>query len=100
MTRLLEFAAQTFGGLITRRVRLKSDTIPYLCRGCPPPQNHQCRPDGGLGVCQAAQSGGWPTHLQIEPSAFCNLKCSRVREFRFEASPGVDGLRHLHENSG
>jgi len=30
MSRLWEFGAETLRGLLTRRIRLKSDTIPYL----------------------------------------------------------------------
>ena len=76
MTRLLDFAAQTFRGLITRRVRLKSDTIPYLFEDVPRRKILNAALTEGSVYVKPLYPWGWPTHLAIEPSAFCNLKCS------------------------
>ena len=76
MSRLLEFATQTFGGLITRRVRLKSDTIPYLFEDVPRRKILNAALTEGSVYVKPLYPWGWPTHLEIEPSAFCNLKCS------------------------
>jgi hypothetical protein len=92
MTRLLEFAGETVRGLISRRVRVKSDTIPYLCEDVPPNKILNAVLTEGSVHFKPLSPWGWPTHLQIEPAALCNLKCSLC--------PGSDGFRDLHENSG
>jgi radical SAM protein with 4Fe4S-binding SPASM domain len=76
MTRLLEFAAETCRGLITRRVRVKSDAIPYLCNDVPRGKILNAVLTEGSVYFKPLYPWGWPTHLQIEPSALCNLKCS------------------------
>jgi radical SAM protein with 4Fe4S-binding SPASM domain len=76
ITRLLEFAAETFRGLITRRVRLKSDTIPFLCEDVPRRKILNAVLTESSVYSKPLYPWGWPTHLQIEPSALCNLKCS------------------------
>ena len=58
MTRLLEFAAETVRGLITRRVRLKSDTIPYLCEDVPRRKILNAVLTEASVLCQAALSLG------------------------------------------
>ena len=76
MSRLLEFAEETFRGLITRRVRLKSDDIPYLCEDVPLRKILNAVLTEASVFAKPLYPWGWPTHLEIEPSALCNLKCS------------------------
>ena len=67
---------ETFRGLITRSVRLKSDTIPYLCEDVPRRKILNAALTEGSVYAKPLYPWGWPTHLEIEPSALCNLKCS------------------------
>ena len=76
MSRLLEFALETCRGLITRRIRLKSDTIPYLCEDVPRRKILNAVLTESSVFFKPLHPWGWPTHLEIEPSALCNLKCS------------------------
>ena len=76
MTRLWEFGRETFRGLITRRVRLKADTIPFLCEEVPRSKVLNAVLTEGSAYFKPLYPWGWPSHLEIEPSSLCNLKCS------------------------
>ena len=76
MTRFLELAAETFRGLITRHVCVTSDTIPYLFEDVPRSKVLNAVLTEGSVYFKPLSPWGWPTHMQIEPSALCNLKCS------------------------
>jgi len=76
MSRLLEFATETVRGLITRRVRVKSDTIPYFCENVPRRKILNAVRTEVSVYFKPLYPWGWPTHLEIEPSTLCNLKCS------------------------
>ena len=101
MSRLLEFATQTFGGLITRRVRLKSDTIPYLFEDVPRRKILNAALTEGSVYFKPLYPWGWPSHLADRTGGALQPEMLPVSGHLWhEASPGFDGLRDLHENSG
>lgn len=72
---LIPKARKALGPLTTRRVTVVCDGIPYEFHGVPLKKllnryfvhaSFRARP---------GRPGGWPTHIQIEPDARCNLSC-------------------------
>jgi radical SAM protein with 4Fe4S-binding SPASM domain len=76
MTRLREHASQALDALVTRRVRLTSDAIPYLCENVPRRKLLNAVLSELSVYFKPLRPWGWPTHLMIEPSSRCNLACS------------------------
>jgi radical SAM protein with 4Fe4S-binding SPASM domain len=69
-------ASQAVRALITRRLRLYADRIPYDFEGIPLKKLlNACLVETSV-YCKPARPWGWPTHLMIEPSSRCNLSCT------------------------
>ena len=76
MTRLLEYASQTIRGLITRRIRVKSDAIPYVFSDVPRRKVLNAILTESSVYFKPQRPWGWPTHLMVEPTNHCNLRCA------------------------
>jgi radical SAM protein with 4Fe4S-binding SPASM domain len=76
MSRLLEYASETIRGLISRRVRLKSDAIPFIFEDVSRRKVLNAILSESCVYFKPLRPWGWPTHLMIEPSSRCNLHCS------------------------
>jgi radical SAM protein with 4Fe4S-binding SPASM domain len=62
--------------LATRRVDLECDRIPYRFEGVPLKKLlNWIRTEASIYV-KPRQPWGWPTHLQVEPTAHCDLRCA------------------------
>lgn len=72
---LISDSYKAIKALLTRRVLIECDRIPYQFHNAP------IRKILNWIIVEASiyfkpeRAWGWPTHLQIEPSALCNLKC-------------------------
>jgi len=76
MTRLFEYASQAILGLIRRRVLLKSDAIPYLFENVPRRKLLNAILTESSVYFKPLRPWGWPTHLMVEPTNYCNLHCA------------------------
>ncbi len=76
MSRLLEYASQAIWGLTARRMRVTSDAIPYRFEGVPRRKVLNALLAESSVYFKPLRPWGWPTHLMIEPSSRCNLRCS------------------------
>jgi len=54
--------------LLTRKLIIESDSIPY--------EFHQVPLVETSVFVKPTKPWGWPTHLQVEPTALCNLHCT------------------------
>ena len=73
---LLKKSLQALQAVATGRVVIECDLIPYHYQNVPLKKllNWLCL-EAGIALNQR-KPWGWPTHLQIEPSSLCNLKCA------------------------
>ena len=63
-------------GLITRSIVMECDSIPYRFRKVPFKKILNWILVEALIFIKPEKPWGWPTHLLIEPTANCNLKCA------------------------
>lgn len=74
---LISNAGKAVKALATRRVLIECDRIPYRFDNVPLRKIlNWIRVEASVGV-KPAKPWGWPTHLQIEPTTLCNLRCAR-----------------------
>lgn len=67
---------QAMKALTTRRVEIQCDLLPFRFDDVPLPKIlNWIRLEAGI-HCRSARPRGWPTHLQVEPTNLCNLRCS------------------------
>ncbi len=61
--------------LVTRRILIECDSIPYEFQNVPLKKILNWIFVETSILSKPVKPWGWPTHLQIEPTAYCNLKC-------------------------
>lgn len=76
MTRLPDHLAQALGGLVLRRIRVRSDAIPYRITGVPLRKTLNAILTESAALVRPRRPWGWPTHLMVEPTNHCNLHCA------------------------
>ena len=84
-TRLLKNSGKAIRALVSRRIVIMCDGIPY--HFCTVPYRkilNWIRVETSI-LSQVESPRGWPTHLQVEPTNVCNLKCALC--------PVTEGLR-------
>ncbi|HEX7407045.1 MAG TPA: radical SAM protein [Candidatus Binatia bacterium] len=75
-TNFMTLAGQAVGALITRRLRIYADRIPYDFERLPLKKLvNACLVEASVHF-KPSHPWGWPTHLMVEPSAHCNLSCT------------------------
>jgi radical SAM protein with 4Fe4S-binding SPASM domain len=67
---------QAIKALATRQVRIECDRIPYHFQGVPLKKILNWLAVETSIYFRPGHPWGWPTHLQIEPTTFCNLRCA------------------------
>jgi len=67
---------EAFKALATRRLVVKSDGIPYLFEEIPHRKLWNAIRTELSVYFKPLNPWGWPTHLMIEPSTLCNLRCA------------------------
>jgi hypothetical protein len=61
--------------LVTKRIEIVSDRIPHQFNNVPFKKIlNWIRVEASV-LIKPEEPWGWPTHLQIEPTALCNLRC-------------------------
>jgi radical SAM protein with 4Fe4S-binding SPASM domain len=76
LKRWLHYAYLALRGLATRRIDLTSDGIVYHFERLPLAKIWNWLLVEAAARWKPAQPWGWPTHLQIEPTNLCNLRCA------------------------
>jgi radical SAM protein with 4Fe4S-binding SPASM domain len=72
----LSLSQLAIGALLTRRLRIYSDAIPYDFERLPLKKIlNACVVETSV-YFKPSRPWGWPTHLMVEPSTHCNLSCS------------------------
>jgi len=72
---LIPKAFRALGALVTRRVTIVSDGIAFEFHGVPLKKLLNRYLVHASFRVKPERPWGWPTHLQIEPDAHCNLRC-------------------------
>lgn len=67
---------RAFGALRTRSVLLQCDSIPYRFENVPIKKLLNWLRVGASFYAKPERPWGWPTHLQLEPTTYCNLRCA------------------------
>ena len=75
-TEILTKSAMALRSLVTRRVRIECDRIPYEFHDVPLKKLLNWILVEASMYLRPASPWGWPTHLQIEPDGRCNLRCT------------------------
>jgi radical SAM protein with 4Fe4S-binding SPASM domain len=71
----LTLSRQALRALLTRRLRIYSDAIPYDFERLPLKKLlNACLVEASV-YFKPSRPWGWPTHLMVEPSSHCNLSC-------------------------
>ena len=72
----LNLSQQAVRALLTRRLRIYSDGIPYDFERLPLKKLlNACLVETSV-YFKPSRPWGWPTHLMVEPSSHCNLSCT------------------------
>ena len=72
----LTLALQAVRALISGRMRIHADGIPYDFERVPPKKIlNACRVEASI-LFKPSSPWGWPLHLMVEPSSCCNLACT------------------------
>ena len=66
---------QALSGLLLRRITLRSDGIPYRISSVPLRKVINAIVTESSVYFKPLRPWGWPTHLMIEPTNHCNLRC-------------------------
>lgn len=73
---LISKSDQAIKAFMTRRLRIQSDGIPYEFDHLPLKKLlNACLIEASI-FFKPEQPWGWPTHLMVEPSTRCNLRCA------------------------
>ena len=73
---LISKVGKAVRALATRRVLIECDRIPYRFDHVPLKKIlNWIRVEASMGR-KPGKPSGWPTHLQVEPTALCNLRCA------------------------
>jgi len=76
MTDVLRKAGDAVGALLTREIPLQFEKIPLPVRRAPYRKIFNwIAVEAGI-TLKRTRPWGWPTHMQIEPSSRCNLRCT------------------------
>jgi len=78
-------ATRTLKTLLTRKIQIECDGIPYLFSNVPLKKIKNWLFVESSLLFKPERPWGWPTHLQVEPTNLCNLKCPLC--------PVTEGLR-------
>jgi len=71
-----KLALQAVRALVSGRMRIYSDSIPYDFERLPLKKIlNACRVETSI-FFKPSRPWGWPTHMMVEPSSFCNLACT------------------------
>ncbi|MHC4138141.1 MAG: hypothetical protein ACYS0K_24650, partial [Planctomycetota bacterium] len=62
--------------LLTRRLRMECDRVPYEFQRLPLKKILNWLLVEGSIYLKPRRPWGWPTHLQVEPTNLCNLRCA------------------------
>jgi MoaA/NifB/PqqE/SkfB family radical SAM enzyme len=73
---LMTRGAEALRALATGRLVVKSDGIPYLFERLPRRKVWNAIRTELAACAKPSRPWGWPTHLMIEPSTCCNLRCA------------------------
>jgi len=74
--KFLNLSQQAVRALLTRRLRIYSDGIPYDFERLPLKKLlNACLVETSV-YFKPSRPWGWPTHLMVEPSSHCNLSCT------------------------
>lgn len=89
---LLSKSLKGIRALLSRRIIIESDSIPYEFKEIPLRKIMNWIVVEACIFFKFKRPWGWPTHAQIEPTNFCNLKCALC--------PVTEGLKrpsqHMH----
>ena len=66
---------QAVKALMTRQVRIECDRIPHVFHRVPLKKILNWILVETAAMARPERPFGWPTHLQIEPTTYCNLRC-------------------------
>jgi radical SAM protein with 4Fe4S-binding SPASM domain len=67
---------QVVKALLTRRLRMECDRVPYEFQRLPLKKILNWLLVEGSIYLKPRRPWGWPTHLQVEPTNLCNLRCA------------------------
>jgi radical SAM protein with 4Fe4S-binding SPASM domain len=73
--RIVLKANKALKALLTREVQIDCDGIPYFFRNVPLKKLKNWLLVESSLLFRPSKPWGWPTHLQIEPTNLCNLRC-------------------------
>jgi radical SAM protein with 4Fe4S-binding SPASM domain len=76
MNRLFLHTFQALQGLLTGRVRVVADAIPFVCQDVPRRKVLNAILAESSCYVKPLSPWGWPTHLMMEPASICNLHCT------------------------